>query len=202
MRSNVTFPYCYWDDAFNESEIIKLENYCGILEKIEGKVYASETNEEEATTSKVRNSKISFIDKRQHPELSWVFERFNNVITLLNNDFYNYNLNGYNSFQYTEYDEKYEGKYDYHIDMRFGSVGDILTNGETRKLSLVLFLSDPNSYGGGEFSMKLSEENEFFVEQKKGRMIAFPSFLLHKVHPVTKGTRKSIVIWVEGPKFI
>jgi PKHD-type hydroxylase len=44
-------------------------------------------------------------------------------------------------------------------------------------------------------------EDEFEIEQKRGRIILFPSFLLHKIHPVTKGYRKSIVAWVEGPKF-
>ena len=199
IRSNVTFPHCYWDDAFSELEISKLENYCNDLEKNDGKIF-DDTKEGVAFVN--RKSKVAFISKIEHPELNWVFERFNTIITSLNNEFYNFNLNGYSSFQYTEYDAKYEGKYNYHIDMRIGGMGDISIGGETRKLSLVLFLSDPDSYEGGQFSMKLSEDDEFFIEQKKGKIILFPSFLLHKVHPITKGTRKSIVIWVEGPKFI
>jgi PKHD-type hydroxylase len=63
-----------------------------------------------------------------------------------------------------------------------------------------LILSDSSSYEGGKFTMKLGED-EFEVPQKRGRIIFFPSFFLHKIHPVTKGIRKSIVAWVEGPKF-
>ena len=199
LRSNITFAHCYWNDAFNDLEITKLENYCNDLEKNDGKIF-DDTKESVAIAN--RKSKVAFVNKIEHPELNWAFERFNAIITSLNNEFYNYDLNGYSSFQYTEYDAKYEGKYNYHIDMRIGGEGNILIGRETRKLSLVLFLSDPDSYEGGQFSMKLSEDDEFFIEQKKGKIILFPSFLLHKVHPTTKGTRKSIVIWVEGPKFI
>ena len=118
----------------------------------------------------------------------------------MNDQFYNFELNGYESFQYTEYDEKYKGAYGYHIDM-LTSNSDIPNMRETRKLSVVIFLSDIGSYEGGQFTIKIDENSEITIEQKKGRMIFFPSFFLHKVHPLTKGTRKSIVIWVEGPKF-
>jgi PKHD-type hydroxylase len=49
--------------------------------------------------------------------------------------------------------------------------------------------------------MMISKIGENEIEQKRGRIILFPSFFLHKVCPVTKGIRKSIVAWVEGPKF-
>jgi len=39
------------------------------------------------------------------------------------------------------------------------------------------------------------------MEQLKGRVLAFPSFMIHGVAPVTKGKRESVVVWVEGPKF-
>ena len=73
----------------------------------------------------------------------------------------------------------------------------------TRKLSLTFLLSEPNvDFEGGDFQIVLAQENQAqTIEMKKGRIIAFPSFVLHRVTPVTKGERKSIVIWVEGPKF-
>ena len=39
------------------------------------------------------------------------------------------------------------------------------------------------------------------VEMRKGTLILFPSFQLHRIAPVTKGVRKSLVVWVLGPKF-
>ena len=199
IRNKVTFPHCYWDNAFDDDEISKIENYCNKLEKNNGVVADGKENT-------VRKSKVSFLEKLSHPELNWVFDKFNYFISNLNDAYYNFNLNGYHAFQYTEYDSDYSGTYNYHIDMFLNGfdekMAETLMYSETRKLSVVLFLSEPTSYEGGEFSIKLGETQEMFIEQKKGKLICFPSFLLHKVHPLTKGTRKSIVIWVEGPKFI
>ena len=74
---------------------------------------------------------------------------------------------------------------------------------ETRKLSVVFLLNQPNvDFKGGDFQICLGlQETPVNVEMKKGRMIAFPSFLIHKVTEVTEGIRKSIAIWVTGPKF-
>jgi len=75
---------------------------------------------------------------------------------------------------------------------------------ETRKLSLSLILSDPDDYEGGDFYIQTGSpdpEKLIKMEQKKGRVLAFPSFMIHGVAPVTKGTRRSIVVWVDGPKF-
>jgi PKHD-type hydroxylase len=72
---------------------------------------------------------------------------------------------------------------------------------DTRKLSLSLLLSEPEEdFVGGEFFIHLSGNPSLHV-LKKGQMIVFPSFMLHGVKPVLSGVRKSIVIWVEGPKF-
>jgi PKHD-type hydroxylase len=71
---------------------------------------------------------------------------------------------------------------------------------QPRKLSFTLLLND--DFEGGEFMVNLGNENDaIHVEIPKGRLIAFPSFIIHSVKPVTKGFRKSIVIWVSGPKF-
>ena len=74
---------------------------------------------------------------------------------------------------------------------------------DTRKMSLVMLLSDPSKdFVGGDFLLNYSrEDNAEVLPLSKGRIVAFPSFLLHKVKPVIRGVRKSLVIWVEGPKF-
>jgi PKHD-type hydroxylase len=69
-----------------------------------------------------------------------------------------------------------------------------------RKLSLVCQLSDPSEYEGGELQINTGEI--FTPEKQKGTVILFPSYLLHRVTPVTKGTRRSLVLWIEGPAFI
>jgi PKHD-type hydroxylase len=81
------------------------------------------------------------------------------------------------------------------------SMGSIETNYiEHRKLSLTLALND--TFKGGEFCINKGKEDncDSFVV-KKGRIVLFPSFMIHKVAPVTMGTRRSLVVWVLGPKF-
>jgi PKHD-type hydroxylase len=74
----------------------------------------------------------------------------------------------------------------------------------TRKLSLVMCLSDPEKdFVGGEFEINVGNQEEpETILMKKGRMIFFPSYIIHRVKPVTKGIRKTIVIWITGPKFV
>jgi PKHD-type hydroxylase len=196
-RHRVSFPYCIWDDAFTEDELNDIENYCETFDKEAGKVF--DTDESYVG---VRKSKIAWFEKYKHPKLHYLFNTLNLVIEKINDDYYNYDLNGYSTIQYTTYNADELGQYGYHIDMHSGPDMEEpqLKYGDSRKLSLSLILSDSQSYEGGKFTMKLGEK-EFEVEQKRGRILLFPSFFLHKVHPVTKGFRKSIVAWVEGPKF-
>jgi PKHD-type hydroxylase len=70
-----------------------------------------------------------------------------------------------------------------------------------RKLSFSLVLSDSADYEGGALEFFTSSAGPSEAEQKRGRVIAFPSYMVHRVTPITKGVRKSIVFWVVGPKF-
>jgi PKHD-type hydroxylase len=71
----------------------------------------------------------------------------------------------------------------------------LLRSPSVRKLSVVLLLSDPKDFEGGQFEFA----DQGSVEMKRGTLIVFPSFLRHQVTPVTKGQRYSAVCWVEGP---
>jgi PKHD-type hydroxylase len=70
-----------------------------------------------------------------------------------------------------------------------------------RKLSMSLILSDESEYTGGEFEFDTGGKNPEIALQKRGRVLAFPSYVIHAVKPVKKGCRRSIVIWCLGPKF-
>jgi PKHD-type hydroxylase len=194
-RNHVTYSWAYWDGAFLENELQEIENICSSKEIQNAKIMGTESQNE---TEKIRKSKVHFFEKNMTTE--WIFEKFNIVISLINDRYYNYNLNGYKDFQYTEYHASENGKYDWHMDMIHGN-NNLRT---TRKLSVVLCLSDPEKdFVGGEFQINTgNEENCETIFMKKGRMIFFPSYTIHRVKPVIQGIRKSIVIWVTGPKFI
>jgi PKHD-type hydroxylase len=66
-----------------------------------------------------------------------------------------------------------------------------------RKISLVVQMSDPEDYEGG--SLELNTGGPIVEPTKtKGSVIIFPSYLLHRVTPVTSGLRKSLVLWAGG----
>lgn len=68
-----------------------------------------------------------------------------------------------------------------------------------RKLSGVLFLSNPESYEGGNFEMEDFEMP--FKKAPQGSIIIFPSYLTHRVTPVLSGERYTAVCWATGPAF-
>ena len=80
-------------------------------------------------------------------------------------------------------------------------------NGKIRKLSMTVALVDGSDYEGGEFEINMStpeKENIHVVKESKikGSVVIFPSFVWHRVKPVTGGTRYSLVNWHQGWPFV
>jgi PKHD-type hydroxylase len=94
-------------------------------------------------------------------------------------------------FQFTKYTAP-GGKYGRHIDSSPGTL--------IRKLSFTLQLSDPKDYQGGELCLYLGDKGEV-MKKEQGHVAVFPSYVLHEVKPVTKGTRYSLVSWITGKPF-
>ena len=70
-----------------------------------------------------------------------------------------------------------------------------------RKLSFSIQLSDPDDYEGGNLQLVDEAQNKYVAPRKRGCICLFDSRTLHRVLPVKKGTRKSIVGWVVGPRW-
>ena len=191
-RSAVTEPWCYWDGAFTDEEIQKIIDYCESKELDIGTTYGTA---DKSDTEKVRISKIGFHERT--PNIGWIFDKLNFILQSINEMYYGFELNGYNMFQYTTYKAEEKGKYNWHMDML---LGDRSKDYEPRKLTLTLLLND--DFEGGEFQLNMGNQNNpTILPAKKGRALLFPSFMIHRVTPITKGTRKSLVVWCLGPKF-
>jgi PKHD-type hydroxylase len=104
-------------------------------------------------------------------------------------------LNSFEPFQLTEYNSNEKQFYDWHVD----NTSDFKYN-ITRKLSCILFLTEPQAYEGGKFQYKVGIDDQE-IDQPRGRVVVFPSYTLHRVTPVTRGIRRSVVTWVSGPPF-
>ena len=206
-RMRKFYTWCYWDGAFTNEELDKMCEYfaaSGVergttVGRVEGANNTTEVGQK--PNEDVRKSNVKF-HNYGNPDTLWIFQRINWVIEQINNQFYNFDLNGYDTFQYTEYDDFEQGRYDFHQDTIMGQnlPNDMI---ETRKLSITMLLNEPGvDFEGGDFQINSGQEKDAeTVELKRGRMIFFPSFAIHRVAPVTKGRRKSLVVWVLGPKF-
>jgi PKHD-type hydroxylase len=99
--------------------------------------------------------------------------------------------------QYTTYYGDAHGRYDWHCDTFWAN-----STTYDRKISIVIQLSDSKDYEGGDFEID-HRYPQFPKEaiRDKGSVLVFPSFINHRVTPVTSGTRKSLVAWIQGPKF-
>ena len=191
IKSKSIPSWCYWNNAFNDEELNRMCEYFD-TQGVEKSLVFDETNNKE--NARISNTKFHNWDP-EDKNTSWIFEKINNITKVINNNHYQFDLYGYGYIQYTEYDEN--GKYDFHMDTILNQ--DI----ETRKLSVTIFLNEQGKdYEGGDFEFTLdTEKNTTVIPSEKGKLIVFPSFIIHRVKPVTKGKRKSLVVWILGPKF-
>lgn len=139
----------------------------------------------------IRKSDIKWV----HPDDKsfWVYEKLEQYIKQANDSLWKFNLHSIiDSIQYTVYYEG-GGHYDWHVDIGPNTINH-------RKVSLTIQLSDPDEYEGGDLEIWTGGEFKT-IERKQGCAIIFPSFLMHRITPITKGVRKSLVLWVGGDHY-
>jgi predicted 2-oxoglutarate/Fe(II)-dependent dioxygenase YbiX len=118
-------------------------------------------------------------------------------VTTTNEKQYHYNLTKFTPCQFARYDVG--DFYDYHQDSG-QSKADY--ENETRKISMTVQFSDPKDYEGGEFYFYNGNKKETEPPiQEQGSILIFDSNMWHRVTPVTKGVRYSLVSWSLGPSF-
>jgi PKHD-type hydroxylase len=176
--------YYYYQNVFTESEIEKIHSLGQASPVEKGSVTDS------GKLTETRISDVSWIDEKE--ESSWLYQKISSLVDEANKAMWEFDIYGFHdSLQYTTYYGG-GGHYDWHTD-----VGPMMAN---RKVSIVLQLTNPDEYEGGNLQLN---GGEGIVEAPKdfNTMIIFPSFMLHRVTPVIKGTRKSLVTWLAGPNF-
>ena len=190
--NNLNFcdTYATWNNGFTDDELDKLIKICEMRNPSKATINSRDADSD---FSEIRESETRWIPLQN--DTSWIYDRFAFIVRQLNGQFFNFDISGFiEDFQYTTYYGDKKGHYDWHIDMGNKS------STSPRKLSLVMQLSDPDEYEGGELQL-MNSATPITVEKKKGFIVVFPSYMLHKVTPVTAGTRESLVIWIAGPPF-
>lgn len=142
---------------------------------------------------KIRKTDIAWSDDEWLYKICWGYLHEAN-----RNSNWNFEVSASEMMQITKY--KKDGHYNFHYDSngftKFERPNNKFINGKTRKLSMSIVLND--DYEGGEFEFF---DNPNLIKEKKGTIIVFPSYLVHRVKPVTKGTRYSLVVWFCGEPF-
>jgi PKHD-type hydroxylase len=192
VKDYITYPYIIMDGLLDDSAVNQIQQYCDQ----QGTNPSTLGHRSQNTEIRLCDTKFHYINDNS----DWIFDILEYIANTINNKYFQFDLIGFDRFQYTVYNQP-GAHYTYHSDMAFGpvSVDELKT---PRKLSFSLILSDNTEYQGGEFEIIANDVNTpIVVPQQKGRVIAFPSYITHRVTPLISGVRKSIVIWALGPKF-
>ncbi len=170
--------------------------------QIAAKVGTSTQTEKDTDPTKVKDTGIDD-SKKRITTISWLpFNRPDTIPMYKNIESWVKNINinhfGFDGIQITEqaqYTEYPEGAfYEWHTDNDV----DMKLQPPVRKISMTLLLSDENDFEGGDLEMIDDKKRP---KMKRGHAIFFASFVRHRVTPVTKGNRKSLVMWFGGPPF-
>lgn len=141
---------------------------------------------------KIRNVNLYLLPLEE--KTKWIFDRIARTVSVINDDYFDFEIMGItHELQLLHYESGDNiGHYNWHMDM------GALTS-STRKISVSVQLSDPNTYEGGELSINSNGEN-ITCSKGRGTISMFPSYCMHKVTPMESGERWVIVIWVHGSR--
>jgi len=185
-------PFFYGvKDALTDDLITQLDHFVESEHLLQQGKVVLEVDEPQDSLDQHRITEIAWIDTRTNGE---VYNKLTEVIHYVNNTYFKFNIAYIETLQYSVYPPT--GHYRCHTDASLKGV-----NGFGRKISFSIGLNDPSEYEDGELEIWTGGDN-FKCKLDKGGALFFPSWIPHQVHPVTKGTRKSLVGWVHGPDFI
>ena len=150
---------------------------------------------------KIRKSDIVFLNEE------WIYELICPFMKMANKQAgWKYNIKGLTECQLPRYTK--DGFYTWHKDA-LGSHNEVFDGsnsnnenvyGYARKLSMTVVLN--SDFEGGEFQIGGLQKDQQVPPLKEGSIIVFPSFIDHRIKPVTKGVRYSLVAWFLGPPFV
>ncbi|HBM58955.1 2OG-Fe(II) oxygenase [Salipiger marinus] len=174
-------------DAFSETDCSRLIEIARGAEASDARLVGQQR------AHNLRRADLVWLD--DVPETGWVMDRIIELVRQANRDTYGFDLDAFDeSAQVARYGAEREGHFDWHSDVGEGRLAS------RRKLTMVVQLSEPDAYEGGGLEVMPSSHVVTAV-RSRGQATLFPSYLLHRVTPVTGGERFSLTIWAHGPAF-
>ncbi len=178
--------FVYYNDFFLPHEVDKIRSLWDDDESIKATLGGSD----EKYNDDLRKSSVIFLDDNE--EMKWIYEKLKMIAIAANHEYFWFDILGFHQkLQLTQYSEG--DFFDWHLDFGAAEIS-------ARKLSVTVQLSDPDDYEGGDLEFMINQKT-VKAPRDKGTIVVFPSFIMHRVTPITKGTRKSIVGWVSGPPY-
>jgi|TARA_B110000908_G_C10249631_1_gene451099 PKHD-type hydroxylase len=191
-KTNDPQQFYWFKDGLTSEELAKFSNLITDLEYQEATILG-ESGSDGQTQKQVRSSKIKWIPHDKNWD--WLYHRFQEMIVEANHELWGFELNDIiEEIQYTEYHASDKGHYDWHQDIGPG-------NASLRKISLTVQLTDSEEYSGGDLEIWQGGSNTDSTPRGSGIVIIFPSYMMHRVSPMTSGIRKSLVLWVGGEHY-
>ena len=182
----MSFVYYKYDNVLADDVVNK------ILQLDDGNWQKAETDHQEKEL--LRKNEVIFSNDQ------WLYDIFWGVMEDANaRGEWNLQIDCAEDFQLGKYSEG--GHYEFHADgdglMTINNPNNKVLHGKARKISMVAWLNE--DFEGGEFEFHTAHMGkDRFIKPTKGTVMFFPSWILHKVHPVIKGTRYSLVSWFNG----
>ena len=189
-KQNDAQNFYYFDNGFNQQELDWISKGVERLEFERAQTALGKPDP-------VRNSNIKWIPHTD--EWDWLYQKLMNFAEKANDELWHFDLHSApEHIQYTEYYATENGHYGWHQDLGPNELS-------IRKVSMTVQLSDDTEYEGGDLQFWYGgdslEEGVDNAPKGKGTVVIFPSYLTHAVKPVTRGTRKSFVLWLGGGHF-
>ncbi|MEM6720475.1 MAG: 2OG-Fe(II) oxygenase [Bacteroidota bacterium] len=177
--------FVYYQGLFLPHEIDRILNFWDDDKTIKATLAGDQKYDDE-----LRKSSVMFIDNT--PENDWIYSKLASIAMASNQERYWFDLLGFHQeLQLTRYSTG--DFFDWHLDFGAGEIS-------ARKLSMTIQLSEPDAYEGGDLEFMINQK-VVKAPREKGTIVVFPSFIMHRVTEITKGTRQSIVGWVSGPPY-
>lgn len=189
LHTHTINSYCYYTGVFDDDQIDGIIQLGDSLEMGNAQIGGNfETGGGEDPN--VRITTVSWVPANE--DTGWLYRMLTDLTLQANEKWFGFDLQHIESLQYSVYNVG--GFYDKHIDHHYQGPGQL-----PRKLSFTMQLTDPSEYEGGQTLIHNAAE-PWPIPQEKGTITFFPSYTLHEVTPVTKGTRKALVGWIHGPR--
>lgn len=176
-----------WRGLFSPARLDALERQCDGL--------VMEAARLNSGASSIRTTQVAWVHRSAETES--LYRDMEAVVLRLNVELFHFDLTGLTTLQYAVYEDAQAGFFDWHND--YGRTRDD-PGQEPRKITMSLQLTDGAAYNGCDLEIRAAHPVDV-APRERGALVAFRANALHRVTPITRGVRKSLVAWAAGPEF-